>query len=387
MESLPAATANKVNKGAEYNPAQLQIHIQQMHNKCTNCGACRRNCAFLQEYGTPKQIVENLVEHGREIAFNCSLCGLCDVQCPQQLQIKELFLQLRRATVHTKPQQLKKYRGLRIYESIGMSEMFSCYALPEHCHSIFFPGCALCGNLPQSTWNLYRYLQRQIPTLGLVLDCCTKPSHDLGDQSRFNSKFTQLIGNLEQRGITTVFTACPNCYQVFKTYAPQFELLSVYQQLAKTGAPSNEFIRGTITVHDPCVNRFDPQLQQAVRTLITDNKFELEEMKNHGENTFCCGEGGCVMARRPDFADNWRQQRVRQNKQRLMTTYCAGCLEFLRPYTPTIHIIELLFDPQNAIKNASTKRAGSLHRYFNRLKLKRQANKNSNVPTGTRGKM
>jgi len=372
-----------MKKIPDYDPAQLQLRIDQHQDLCTDCGACRRNCAFLQNYGTPKQIVDSLAELGTEIAFSCSLCGLCDAQCPAQLNIKDLFLQLRRATVDAKPQQLEKFRGLRTYETLGMSDMFSCYALPENCQSIFFPGCALSGNLPQQTWNLYRYLQQQLPTLGLVLDCCTKPSHDLGDQNRFASKFSQLTTNLQHCGITTVFTACPNCYQVFSTYAPQFKLLSVYQQLAHVGAPANGFNNSTITVHDPCVNRFEPQIHQAIRTLLSDNGFVIEEMSNHGAKTFCCGEGGCVMATKPEFADSWRQQRVRQNKHHLITTYCAGCVEFLRPQTPTVHIIELLFDPQKAL-NAPSANAGSLQRYFNRLKLKRRLKKTSATATGVR---
>ncbi len=386
MESQPEETeleSNRMQHIPSYDPAQLQLRIEQHHNECTNCGACQRNCAFLQKYGTPKHIVDSVLEHEPDIAFSCSLCGLCDAQCPEQLHIQDLFLQLRRAAIATRPERLNKFRGLRLYESIGMSNMFSCYALPDNCHSIFFPGCALAGNLPQQTWNLYRHLQQQLPNLGLVLDCCTKPSHDLGDQQRFSTKFTQLISNLESRNITQVLTACPNCYQVFKTYAPQLELLSVYQQLAQVGAPNNEFNRQLITVHDPCVNRFEPQIHQAVRTLLADSGYTIEEMTNHGNKTFCCGEGGCVMATQPEFADNWRLQRVRQSKKRLMTTYCAGCVEFLRPQTPTVHIIELLFDPDHA-QSSTRKQAGSLQRYLNRLKLKRQIKKNSATQTGVR---
>jgi uncharacterized membrane protein YdjX (TVP38/TMEM64 family)/Fe-S oxidoreductase len=361
-----------------YDPAQLHQRLTEHQNQCSDCGACRRHCEFLQKHGTPGEIARNFAQQDESLPFECSLCGLCNSQCPEKLDIKDLFLQMRRNVISTNPNYLKNFRGLRVYETIGVSDIFSCYALPEHCEIIFFPGCALTGNNPQQTWNLYRHLQQQIPNLGLVLDCCTKPSHDLGDQQRFANKFNQLCSTLYTGGVRQILTACPNCYTVFKTYAPQFKLLSVFQQLDQSGAPQSGSIQGAVTVHDPCVHRFEPEIHQAVRSLINKSGLTVTEMTNKGRNTFCCGEGGCVMATKPKLAHNWRQKRALQSKQHIIVTYCAGCVEFLAPVAPTVHLLDLLFDPTTAL-NRKEKHPSTLTRYRNRLKIKKRLKKEPNI--------
>lgn len=383
MESLSETTV-EITAITAFNADHLHQQLAEHRDQCNDCGACRRYCAFLQRYGTPGAIARAYPHQPAELPFQCSLCGLCNAMCPAKLDIKALFLEMRRAAVAADPGQLKRFRGLRSYESLGTSRLFSCYALPENCKSVFFPGCALPGSRPQLTWNLYRHLQQQIPQLGLVLDCCTKPSHDLGDQPRFSEKFGQLCTTLHQRGIGRVLTACPNCYQVFKMYAPHLEVLTVYEQLDQCGAPRHDRLEGRVTLHDPCVNRFEPHIHQAARSLLDSSGLHCEEMPNHGRHAFCCGEGGCVMAVAPDLANQWRQQRVRQSQQRLIATYCAGCVEFLQPMTPTVHLLDLLFDPQTTL-DGKTASAGSLKRYLNRLWLKNRLKKEPNLsPTGAR---
>ena len=204
--------------------------------------------------------------------------------CPADLPLDEYFLSMRRHYVNGHPQQLKKYGGLRFYESIGTSTLFSHYALPENCMTVFFPGCALAGSRPQRTWELYQHLKTAQPTLGLVLDCCTKPSHDLGDVARFNDKFFALRSFLETHQVKTVITACPNCFQVFKRYAPSMECRSVYQILNEGELPAAPEMHGTITLHDPCVSRHEAAVHDSVRSLVTHVGLECREMKNSRKN-------------------------------------------------------------------------------------------------------
>ena len=277
---------------------------------CSDCGACLRQCAFLKRYGSPiaiQQLYEQDPQQGK-IAFSCSLCGLCNVVCPAELPLNHYFLTMRRHYVADHPQQLKKYGGLRFYEAIGTSKAFSHYALPDNCTSVFFPGCALAGSRPQRTWELYQHLRSEQPSLGLVLDCCTKPSHDLGDDARFNEKFFPLRTFLEENQVDTVITACPNCYQVFKRYAPQMHCRSVYEVLDSGDLPPRPDTQGTITIHDPCVSRGEPHVHEAVRSLIDKVGLECHEMKNTRKTALCCGEGGCVMAEDQELALSWRAE-------------------------------------------------------------------------------
>ena len=50
---------------------------------------------------------------------------------------------------------------------------------------------------------------KNITDIGIVLDCCTKPSHDLGDEEHFNAMFGEMKDYLLSQGIKTVLLACP----------------------------------------------------------------------------------------------------------------------------------------------------------------------------------
>ncbi len=357
-----------------FESSQLQHSRDLLNTGCTDCGACVKPCAFLQRYGTPGAIARDKALHdhsGDNIAFECSLCGLCTAICPEKLDCVDLFLNMRRDSVAYDPSILKRFNGLRTYEKIGRSTLFRSHQVPAACTSVFFPGCALAGTRPEQTWQLYHHLQNQIPHLGMVLDCCTKPSHDLGNQDHFANQFGSLCDTLHQQGITQVLTACPNCYQVFKRYAPQFEVKTVYEQLDQGQLPPRAKTQGMLTIHDPCVNRFEPHIHQAVRSLISKSGLEVQEMTNTGKTSLCCGEGGCVLATDKELALSWRDRRAQQSQERLITTYCAGCVEFLRPVARTVHLIDLLFAPLVAL-DRKARPAGSIKRYLNRLKLKKK---------------
>ena len=350
--------------------------LEMLVDGCTDCGACIKQCSFLQRHGSPAAIQlqhRDDPELGK-IAFSCSLCGLCNVICPAELSLDRYFLAMRRHYVDSHPQQLKKYGGLRFYETLGTSKWFSHYALPDQCREVFFPGCALSGSRPHLTWELYQHMRCDSPSLGLVLDCCSKPSHDLGDQQRFERKLFPLIDFLDRHGIRQVITACPNCHQVFKRYAPQLRCRSVYEVLNQGQLPEQPQRQGTVTIHDPCVSRMESDIHASVRNLIDKVGLDCQEMKNSRRTALCCGEGGSVMAEDRELALSWRERRAEQAAERQIISYCAGCVDFLRPVASTSHVLDLVFDPHNDL-GPEQQSPGSLKRYRNRLQLKKRARK------------
>jgi uncharacterized membrane protein YdjX (TVP38/TMEM64 family)/Fe-S oxidoreductase len=337
-----------------------------------------RPCAFLTRHGSPARIVHAALESGDYTnAFECSLCGLCDAMCPHHLQVRDMFLQMRRQAVEDNPELLKRFKGLRSYVSMGRSRWLQSYALPQGCTQVFFPGCALPGTRADLTWKVYIHLAEQIPALGLVLDCCTKPYNDIGMEEKFTEDIADLSSKLKKHGITGVITACPNCYEVFQRYLPQIELTSVYEVLNTDISDANTqhgAVLPQVTVHDPCVNRTREKVQSAVRNLIQARGLAITEMKNHAETTICCGEGGCVMATDPDLAQSWRRQRVHQSDGLPVVTYCAGCVEYLSTDMPTLHVLDLL-DHSSTPNLEPVQPTRGLKRYLDRFNLKRKAEK------------
>lgn len=149
--------------------------LERVASGCTSCGACTADCLFLQTRGTPGAIAGAFRggQLEQSLAYECSVCGLCDVVCPERLEISQMFLDARRmwARAHGAP---KAVRPLLVYERLGRSWLVRHEFIPHGCTTVFFPGCSLPGTYPRTVRGTYERLRRDVPALGVVLDCCSK---------------------------------------------------------------------------------------------------------------------------------------------------------------------------------------------------------------------
>jgi uncharacterized membrane protein YdjX (TVP38/TMEM64 family)/Fe-S oxidoreductase len=363
-----------IEKGStEASRATLETLRQQMIQDCTGCGRCVRECLFLQKYGDPKQLAESYAPDDNfclGLPFECNLCSLCSAVCPEQLDPKALFLQMRRETVSRGQADYPEHRGLLNYERKGTSKRYSWYALPEDCDTIFFPGCSLPGSRPEQTLTAFEILQQRVPNVGIVLDCCTKPSHDLGREDYFQAMFAEMKQFLLEQGIRKVLVACPNCDMVFSQYAEELETQSLYQFLDAAELPETAAVSATVNIHDPCVSRDSAGNHSAVRSLVEKQGLQIVETAHTRETTLCCGEGGAVGCIAPDFAHSWGKLHAAEAAGSRTVTYCAGCAHTLGKHGPTNHLLDLLFSPQEALADKA-KVSKAPFTYLNRLKLKK----------------
>ncbi|RPH85552.1 MAG: hypothetical protein EHM75_09605, partial [Desulfobacteraceae bacterium] len=356
---------------------------KDLAEKCIECPLCRRECAFLAKYGNPKEIVGRISlqdDATLTLAFECSLCGLCGAVCPVDLAPRDLFLEMRREAVSRGIAPFPEHKMLLDYEKRGISKRYSYYALPENCTAVYFPGCGLPGTRPKRTLQVYNHLRSFLPGLGIVLDCCTKPSHDLGRQDFFLATFGEMKDYLIHNGVRSVLTACPNCYRVFKGFGEDLDVRTVYEVLAEQGPPTTAAPVGKpVVIHDPCAIRCEIPVHDAVRNLAQKQGMAVEEMAHQGVKTLCCGEGGAVALVAPELAGQWGQKRRGEAENREMVTYCVGCSNLLGKLTPTRHLLDLFFEPEATLQGR-VKPAGPPWTYWNRIKLKKELKKILPVP-------
>lgn len=356
---------------------ELQEGIEHIRSACNECGVCQKQCEFLRRYGLPNQIAATFdADHPDHLsmAYECSLCGLCGAVCPQHLDLSSIFLTARRLAVATHQVDLRKYGTLLRYEKRGTSALFSYYGLPAGCDTIFFPGCTLPGTRPNTTRQIFEYLQRVVPTIGIVLDCCAKPSHDLGRQQAAVAAFSEMTGFLRENGVGRVIVACPNCHSMFRRYGQALAVETIYETIADHGLPPGATAAGSLTVHDPCPLRKEDGVHEAVRRILRRMGLSIQEMKHRRKRTLCCGEGGSVGFITPELARAWGETRRRESNGQKLVTYCAGCTGYLDPVAPSVHIADLIFDPEGSM-NGGPKVSSSPMTYLNRLMLKQRFKK------------
>jgi len=350
---------------------ELHVLARTISEGCTECRACQFRCAFLNEYGTPKQLADQLLTtgQGRARTFECSLCGLCATVCPARLPLQEFFLAMRRAAQEAGRISLVPYRALLGYEGTGASRLFRLLRVPDGGDTVFFPGCTFPGTHPATARALWSHLRASVPRLGLALGCCFKPSHDLGRQAFFLERFGALRAALLDRGVRTVLTACPNCFKVFAEYGDGLEARTVYSVLAAHPVGQREKAHGTAIIHTPCPFRRETAIQAAIRSLAEDTGLDVEKTRQDGSASPCCGEGGTVGALRPEFSTRWASLTAERAAGRIVITSCAGCTKYLSAHTTAVHLLDLLFFPGQAVHGRLPHPKG-LAPYLHRLRLK-----------------
>jgi len=352
--------------------------IDHIFKECVNCDICVKECDFLQEYGSPQNLAADWLEKrgitNKKYVFDCSLCGLCHSVCPKDLDPSAMFLAMRRKLVEEGIGTFKQHKTIRSYEKRGSSSLFSWFHFPVDCDTVLFPGCAFPGSRPETFTRLFNNLQKTIPNIGIAFDCCTKPSHDLGDKAHFTEMFNELNQILCTHSIRKVLTTCPNCYRIFKEYGQKLEVQTVYEILSLTEMKSSKTNR-EVTVHDPCGVRFAKNVQQSVRDLIQKQGLVVREMEHNRTRTFCCGEGGSAGFMRSDFAKSWTKKRVEEAGRSDIVCYCAGCTHFLGDSASTHHILDLCFF-QEAVLAGKQKASKAPFTYWNRFRLKKKLKKN-----------
>ena len=131
---------------------------------------------------------------------------------------------------------------------------------------------------------------------------------------------------LAKLGAREIIVACTHCYQTLTEFLPEFKTRTIYEVLNEVGLPDGASRPGAaiFNIQDACGARQAPQIHAAVRRLVTDLGYGVEEMAHNRERSICCGSGGMVPAVAPELAQKMTDFRLSEATRDLVT-YCASC--------------------------------------------------------------
>jgi Fe-S oxidoreductase len=361
---------NAIRPSADVLRTALEEQLSRTSESCTDCGICINECDFLKKHGSPKIIAARYdaqKKSGQVMPFECSLCSLCTAVCPEGLDPREMFIEMRREAVERGKGIFPEHSWLLRHERIGMSRFFSLYALPEGCRHILFPGCAFPGIRPGTTRKLFDILSAEDPNLGILLECCGRISDDLGRAGFSSARLAKMQEFLIGNGVDEVIVVCPNCYDMFRDYAKDLKVSMIYEKLPKDVA-SNQ-IGGDALLHDPCGARFNSNCHDMVRFLLADKGIKVKELAHTRQRTLCCGNGAGIMSISPGLSETWLKRIAVEASGRVITTYCAGCSEMFNKAFKSVHVLDVLLGQQGPSKKLKVSRPPFT--YLNRMMLKR----------------
>lgn len=351
------------------------------------CMECVRVCEYLEEYkGYPKKYIREIYNNlsivmgtrfSNQFINSCTLCGLCGEVCPTELDMGVVCKESRAIMVEQDRMPASAHSFALDDMAFSNSQKFSLARNAPGTTSsayAFFPGCQLSASYPHHVGEAYAFLREVFPQegVGLMLGCCGAPADWAGRKDLLADTQAQFLDQYDALGQPTIILPCSSCYQVFQEHYPNVRILSfwdVYDHYGQQQFPEAAFA-GEVAVHDPCSTRYEGHIQDSVRNILHKLGAALQELPLSREKTECCSYGGLVwLANRP-LADKIVQRRVQASPVDYVT-YCAMCRDFfVRAGKPSLHLIDLIFQPPGSPIGSLKPGPGFSQRHENRWHLK-----------------
>ena len=347
-------------------------------NECIDCKACMKGCLMMGEFtDSPKTLLETIQNSPANVAFSCAACGYCEHVCPKDISIGEYFVERKKELA---PSELHNfgYKAVLFHQVLSFSKPLTTikkFSTTDYSHMAFMPGCALGSYSPKLVGSIINHLQKVSPGMGVLMQCCGKPTRVLGDMPRFERFYSALERDIARLGATTIVTACENCYMSLKTLSPHVKTISLYEWLDQMGIPECSFEHATpVALHDPCPTRLEPALHASVRSLLNKMKLPFKEFKYNRDKTQCCGSGGMLDLTNPKLAREQMVSRAHQTECDTIVSYCQECARSMsRGGKSGVHILDLLFTPTVA-QSFKQPLHSTLTSWMNRYETKRMIN-------------
>lgn len=322
-----------------------------------DCDDCFRACDFMQSYKKlPKKIVNdvrvrfNPVEglqgsYGTRMINSCMACGLCAEVCTEDIDMGNFLLEAR-SIMHREgilPPVFHDFWLRDMYHAQG-EQAYVKQPAPdaEKSRYVFFPGCQLGASNPAYVTETYKYLCEKLPETGLLLTCCGAPLEWAGDVKGMATAAQRIRDDWQSLGEPEIIFACPSCEKMLNKYLPEIKKVSIYEMLTRLGTPGRP-ASGTVSVFDPCSSRYNPNMQDSIRTLVKATGTEIAELSRGGREAVCCGYGGHIYPANKELFECVGAGRAALSEHPFVT-YCSNCRDILMHHEkPTAHVLGLIF--------------------------------------------
>ena len=350
---------------------------------CVSCGRCEEACpAYLSgmDY-TPRSLVQTLrtatidtfiSPNGNgntdqefiggtipdDLPWACTTCGACLTKCPAFVNPVDAIVDLRRyqtlttgkipksvADVMRNMERQGNPWGMPPEDRLAWADGLDIKELTpgDDTDVLIFLGCAFAYDdrnkkVARSFVNILQREKVDFAVLGLDEMCCGETARRMGHEYLFQMFAEQNIEMLSGLHFKRIVTQCPHCFNTLKNEYPQmggdFEVLHYTEYLSEIldqeSRPSNGNSNSSaLTYHDSCyLGRYN-QIYKGPRKLLDQSGYQLVEMSDTGENSFCCGGGGGQMWMETDADQRINQKRMQDalaTHTNTVATACPYCL-------------------------------------------------------------
>ena len=319
---------------------------------------------LFQKIFRKKEPTEEEWKHYSNTVFRCTLCGNCREVCPVGINLKQLWLSLRKDLVDSKyyPKKINMIRN-NLEESHNVfdedneeraewvedmreppDDLFS----KDRAEVVYFTGCVaayfpLAQKIPIALAEIFEVSEVDFTLLGAEEWCCGFPLLGAGLKDMFGRFSDHNLAAVKKKGAQKVVFACPSCFQMWREYYPYEEfgieiihssqfLMHLVQQ---NRVPLQE-LDLTVTYHDPCDLGRGARVFDAPRKVIQSIPgVQLVELPNNRENCNCCGGGGNLEMIDPELSAKIAKSKIEEAEgtgAQAIVTSCQQCVRTMTTY-------------------------------------------------------
>jgi Fe-S oxidoreductase len=349
---------------------------------CFQCGYCKNICPISSEIGwesasprgkiyylkqfTQRSLLDKILRRKKKInskfierMFQCTGCGACDEVCHVNLNLHDLWAEVREWLVANDvelPEIVTKMRStiatnhspyVTGFESEAPSDrnksLIEKYKLPKQAKVVFFIGCVSSSLLLKMMNSSIKILRKAEIDYTVLEDewCCGNilGTTGQGKTDTFRTHAEHNLAAIKATGANTLITACPGCYRTFSEMYPKYVRSPDFQVLHLTEYMSDlidhdklsfkKSFDKTIAYHDPCeLGRLSGIFEPPRKILENIPGLHLEELNDNKSNCNCCGNGGGINSMEPEIALNLsfkKIEEVRDTTAEVLVSSCPNC--------------------------------------------------------------
>ena len=320
------------------------------------CKECRKACVYLREFKKhPRMLTREIYnnsgiimgDHMMNRAMNsCSLCGQCKYTCPFEFDMGFVTLKARENMVDTQKLSLAVHEFALLDMLFSNGDAFFCTG-PENKKTdyIFFPGCQATAAAPELVKLCYELLLEKFNrNIRILSACCGEIARMAGRRELYEEQRAFLERKIGEYENPVIIAACPSCLALFRDWGlKSVGIWDIFLEHDLT-EPS-DFGFDEIYIHDACASRFNPKIQDGIRSLVKKLGLTPLEPELGRDKSPCCGFGGLVQYANPKMAKLMAGDCLLGTQGKPTLSYCMACRDRLaRESDESFHLLELVLN-------------------------------------------
>jgi Fe-S oxidoreductase len=279
---------------------------------CSSCGICLNSCQMALSAGIsniqPVYLNKGIREGDdvNDIAFNCLLCGRCEIVCPVGIETSAIRMIQRREN-GAGTDMLNLWKGFmrrgRLNGSPtdvngstnGKAYTYLSKPVTGRAEVAFFAGCMT--HLTPSVIKSMETIFREAGISYTFIDrekgiCCGRPLMLTGQEREARELINMNSAAVRASGASVLVTPCPICYRVFsESYYLETEVMhhSQYiESLITSGRLRLRYTGEKVVWHDPCELGRGSGVYDEPRNVLK-HIAKLQKASEEEEMGVCCG--------------------------------------------------------------------------------------------------